>query len=87
MDWFLYIIIMLLFIGGSVYFIETTTTTCADGSKLSFPYNNGDLSKVQSNVTENGSAVSCTGGIYPPKRCSLYYLPICLMRSEWSGEQ
>jgi hypothetical protein len=72
-----YIIIVLVVLTGlGLYIMNINTTTCADGSKLSFPFNTGDLSKIQSNVTENGSAGSCTGGIYPPERCSVYYLPI-----------
>lgn len=80
MNWF-YVGIIIVILGlGEWYFLDMTATTCADGSKMAFPFNRGNLSLLQSGITEDGSAVACTGEIYPYNRCSAQFLPICLMR-------
>jgi hypothetical protein len=75
------IFLITLLITGEWHLFDQTITVCSDGSKLTFPFNMGNLSEQQSNVTENGSTVACTGEIYPPEYCSILFYPTCMYRS------
>jgi hypothetical protein len=76
-----YFCLIMMVVGTVFYFVDSTATTCFDGSKITFPFNTGDISLQQVGVLDNGSVISCTGEIYPPETCSMLFYGICQLRS------